>query len=647
MQQNLLKRWARLRDWLLGAVLATAITLLLCGVRAQGSLQNLDLYGHDVLLHWVRSALPPQQALPITMVWLTDEDEALLGTLVPDSVLAEVLRKLQTAGAAAIGLDLYRDIPVPDREGRSGQQALTAALRDNAALYGVFKFGGPPPPPALTDTGRTGFADFVYDDGGFLRRGLLFLNDEKTAAVSLAYQLATHLLRAEGIVPVPGQQVPEHLRLGQAEFPPLDMPAGPYQRFDARGYQFLLTFPHPSVAVREISFGQLVKEGLAPGALNGQLVLVGNRTETAKDYFFTPYSRWVDGDQRVFGALAHALAVRQLVAMARGQLAVPWYWSFAQETAWLLAWCVIGVLMGALARLPWQLGALVLGCVVVQIGAAGVAQRAGLLMPWIPTLMGWFLALCLAALENLRRARLARTQWAALFASRTSPALAEHCWQHREDLLEHGRMRPQTLYATVLFTDLRGFSTVSENMPVDDLMDWLNAYMEAMVSEVYRHNGFVDKLIGDAVMAVFGVPMAAKDAATRATNAQAAVHCAQAMAVRLQQFNAEWEVHGFQPATMRIGIASGSVVAGTLGGRNHHQEYTVLGDTVNTASRLESHDKSFAQDDPCRILINAATAQWLEGTPTTLEPVGELALHGKATSVQVFRVQHQAKRSEP
>lgn len=630
----------RLRDWLLGALLAGVVALLIGGLRADGRLQGLELYGHDVLLYAVGSPLPPERALPLTMVWLSDEDEAALGAPVPDRVLAEVLRRLQQAGPAAIGLDLYRDTPIPDRDGRSGQAELEAALHDNPVLYGVFKFGGLPPPPALADSGRIGFSDFLYDDGGFLRRGLLFLDDGQNVAASLAFQLASHLLAAEGILPQPGLRVPEHLRLGAAEFAPLEAPAGPYRRFDARGYQFLLTFPLPTVAVREISFGELLADGLPPGALAGQLVLVGNRTETGKDHFFTPYSRWADGDQRVFGAFAHALAVRQLVAMARGDLPVPWQWSPAQEALWLLTWCALGVLMGGLARSPLQFAALTLATLLALAAAAGFAQRAGLMLAWVPALIGWFVTLLTAALENLRRARLARAQWAALFASRTSPALAEHCWQHRDELLENGRMRPQTLYVSVLFTDLRGFSTVSEHMPVDALMDWLNAYMEAMVGEVFRHGGFVDKLIGDAVMAVFGVPLPADQPAARAANARAAVECAQAMARRLAQFNAEWQARGYPPAAMRIGIASGQVVAGTLGSSARHQEYTVLGDTVNTASRLESHDKTYAQDDPCRILINDATAQWLDAAGPRLEPVGELALKGKAEGVRVFRVRH-------
>jgi adenylate cyclase len=214
--------------------------------------------------------------------------------------------------------------------------------------------------------------------------------------------------------------------------------------------------------------------------------------------------------------------------------------------------------------------------------------------------------------------------------------VAEHIWQQREQILTGGRLRSQKLTATVLFSDLHGYTTMSERLNPQTLIDWLNVYMESMSRLVDEHNGIVDKFIGDAIMAVFGVPFSSSTEFEIKRDAQNAVRCALAMERELARLNRVWEVQGLSRAAIRIGIFSGPVVAGSLGSRER-MEYTVIGDTVNTASRLESFDKSLATSAPCRILVGASTVQYLD-EKFEVVPVGRTRLKGKGEEVLIYLV---------
>lgn len=138
--------------------------------------------------------------------------------------------------------------------------------------------------------------------------------------------------------------------------------------------------------------------------------------------------------------------------------------------------------------------------------------------------------------------------------------------------------------ATILFTDIRNFTTLSESLPPEKVVYYLNSYFSRMVGVIEKHRGFVNKFIGDAILAVFGAPINVDNPE------KAAVACAQDMLDNVRDFNRWLEKDGLEPMAMGIGIHSGPVVMGNIGAENR-MEYTVIGDTVNTASRLEAATK--------------------------------------------------------
>jgi adenylate cyclase len=223
-----------------------------------------------------------------------------------------------------------------------------------------------------------------------------------------------------------------------------------------------------------------------------------------------------------------------------------------------------------------------------------------------------------------------------IFSSHVSKEIAETLWQQRHEFLENGRPRPQKVVATTLFSDLRGFTSVSEKLAPEDLMDWLNTYLEAMAKVIAAHNGVIDNYAGDGIKANFGVPVPRSKEEEIQRDAVSAVRCALAMEREMVRLNKVWEERHLPAVGMRIGIFTGPVVAGLLGGSERFK-YTTIGDSVNVASRLESYDKDIGKERLCRILVGESTMQLVQGH-FQAEKVGEASLKGKTEKVMIYRI---------
>jgi adenylate cyclase len=179
---------------------------------------------------------------------------------------------------------------------------------------------------------------------------------------------------------------------------------------------------------------------------------------------------------------------------------------------------------------------------------------------------------------------------------------------------------------TVLFSDIRGFTAVTEKGDPEALVAQLNAYFSRMVDIVFRHQGTIDKFIGDSVMALFGAPV------DDVHHAEHAVEVAEEMVRELGLLNREWAAAGGTPLDIGIGINSGDMIAGNIGS-SAIMSYTVIGDNVNLAARLESLNKDFRS----RIIISDATRVRLTAE-RTLRPLGSVVVKGKTQAVSIFEV---------
>jgi len=177
----------------------------------------------------------------------------------------------------------------------------------------------------------------------------------------------------------------------------------------------------------------------------------------------------------------------------------------------------------------------------------------------------------------------------------------------------------------VLFSDLRNFTTTCEKMAPEDVLHFLNRYLDQMARIVEKHGGVIDKFIGDAIMAIFGAPVNQPD------HAQRAVNCAREMHIRLEEFNRELAAENLPLIGMGVGVHTGEVVAGNMGSENR-LNYTVIGDTVNVASRLESETKPVGQSP----LFSQATLEAAKLDQSEASYIGPIQVKGRKQTIPVF-----------
>src|SRR4051812_35257054 len=180
---------------------------------------------------------------------------------------------------------------------------------------------------------------------------------------------------------------------------------------------------------------------------------------------------------------------------------------------------------------------------------------------------------------------------------------------------------------TILFADLRGFTAFAENQPPQKVVEVLRRYQTAVVGAIRANGGAVDKLMGDGTMAFFGGLREGDD-----HHATDAARSALAMLDALDALNAEWAKEGMAPLTMGVGINTGNAVVGNMG-TDELIAYTVLGDPVNVAARLETMNKDYKTS----ILVGEQTAMEI-GPAFKLREVGVLPVRGRAKSIRVFEV---------
>ncbi|MHB8880688.1 MAG: CHASE2 domain-containing protein [Thermodesulfovibrionales bacterium] len=605
--------------------------------RAGGYLQAPELSVYDSFLRQkVRSSAA---AAPITLVAITEADIQRLNQWpLSDGLLADLLRQLLKDKPRAIGLDLYRDIPVPP-----GSDRLTDVLSQNQHIVTVMKIGdhssgSVPPPYMIQDPDRVGFNDLPVDRDGSIRRGLLFMDGQDGMLSSFGLLMALNYLQSDRIGPQPDRLNPEHMRLGGTTFVPFRTNDGGYRQADAGGYQLLLDFrsgPFTTLTLSDVLDGKA-----GPAVIRDRVVLIGSMAESMKDMFAAPVSGRQAGVTILHGVEIHAHLAGQIISSAQGihqplrPLREPYAW------VWICLWSLAGGLAAVRGRSYWAFGLFLTGGTALLTGLAYWSFILDWWIPVIPPAASWVLTLSFVKAYLSYREKNDRVLLMQLFSRHVSKDVAETIWRERQNFIHDGRLIPRKLTATVLFTDISGFTTIAERSEPGELMAWLNRYMDSMTSMVMIHNGVVNKFIGDAVMAVFGVPVAHDDERTITADARNAVACALAMKNKLADLNREWENEKRPTIRMRVGIHTGPLVAGSLGGAER-MEYTVIGDTVNIASRLEGlrmlpGDPS-PEADPCRILISESTSRLL-GNAFITSGVGEFQVKGRDEKIMVYRV---------
>jgi adenylate cyclase len=231
------------------------------------------------------------------------------------------------------------------------------------------------------------------------------------------------------------------------------------------------------------------------------------------------------------------------------------------------------------------------------------------------------------ALQRYRQGRME-----SLFRRYVPFEIIESFVDQSDDAILEGK----TLEATILFLDIVDFTRLAAHMEAQAMVKILNEYFTMMVEVVHRHQGILDKFTGDGLMALFGVP----SATSNALHAQNALLAAREIVERISALNKKREADNLTPIRVRIGLDTGQVVAGNIGSSGR-VNYTVIGDAVNTASRIEDAARHIIKNDPGCVLISQNLYQCLSDDTRnqfSFEAQGATALRGKDEKVALYKI---------
>ncbi len=381
--------------------------------------------------------------------------------------------------------------------------------------------------------------------------------------------------------------------------------------------EIVLAWRGPRDSLRHVSYADLYDDfnrsqrQRPADEFTGKIVIVGTAATALQDLRVTPMSSLHPGAEILVTAMEN-------LKNARSMHPAP-TWAVAA-----LALLLISLLYAAFARNvdAGRNGYALGGASAVLLGAAWLAAGQLLLLPLLaPLAAAWAFYLAAAAAAYLREKR-ARQEAIAMFSRFVNPHVVKQ-------LMESGGLQGagQSRDVTLLFSDIRGFTTLSETRSPAQIVDILNRYFSLQVAGVFKHGGSLAKFIGDAIMAFWGAPLDDPD------HARNAVACALEMVDTLQRFKGEIGEVG-ETFDVGIGLHSGPAVVGLIGSEQR-REYTSIGDTVNLASRIEGLTKEAGR----RVLVSRDTMERCQKSPGCafdFEFCGSYKVKGRAQEVDLF-----------
>jgi adenylate cyclase len=535
---------------------------------------------------------------------------------------------------------------------RAGNVVFTAdvtadekAVAANGAID-VLRAGQPFPPDAafearpgvilpyaeLTDAAAAVGHNFtIYDPDGPVRRSAPFVRVGEVgvpslavAATMMAGPVQREAIRREGAWLKVG---PATAPLVAARIPNLYGPAAMAQRMLIRYTGPVLKDGEPTY--QDYSFYDLFyseqqllageKPVVDPAVFRDKIVVIGTTAAGLRDLFTVPFAEGSMPGMQVHANIIDNLLSQRFMRPAGGG------W-----TLLILIGCALAVGAAGVLLAVWPASAIA-SLVVAGIGVASVMLfRQGV---WIdvaaPVLAVAFATFGGTAYQYFVEGREKR-QVKRTFSRFVSKDVYEQLVADPASARIGGARRDMS----VLFADIRGFTTFTERGRPEDVVAQLNEYFSRMVAVVFEHRGTVDKFVGDMVMALFGAPLADLD------HADHAVQAALGMLDALRGLNAHWAGEGRPPLEIGVGVNSGDMVAGIIGS-DTVMSYTVIGDAVNLGSRLESLNKEYGT----RLIISEGTRARLKGR-YDMRPLGAVTVKGKSEPVNIFEVLARAERQE-
>jgi adenylate cyclase len=520
-------------------------------------------------------------------------------------VWALLLDRLFAAGARGVMFDLIFN---PPNEGDAVFHEALDRYRDRVVLGANIDLSRDIPKAVVPNATLIPGSPFRDDRVGYI----IFFNDDIDGKVrSVVYTITDRLLAQ---MPAhPSQEVFYSMsarmlaKIGHAA----DVP----QDFRSQKFRFTAMNAYPPVPLYEVFDPKLWHANYADGAFfKDKVIVVGASSQVAHDVVPTPMSPETPGPWVHLQVLGAAIDHDFLYPTSErtGLMLV--------GAAGALAWMLI-----AFVRRPLICLIALLAIAAAYLGFARVIyDRVGLLVVVVPVLSafltGGFLSLGFEyVLERMEKNRTRRT-----LERYVSKNLVKEILENPDSF--YSSLRGVRIPATILFSDIVGFTTMTESADPEKLVKQLNEYLSRMTNAVFENNGTLDKFIGDAVMAVWG------NVSSRGLgeDAKACARAAMAMRRELEALNKKWKAEGTAPFHIGIGINHGDVLGGNIGSQEK-ADPTVIGDAVNLASRLEALTRTY----PVDILVGARAGELIRDE-FDLRSVALVQVKGKTQPVEIF-----------
>jgi adenylate cyclase len=541
-------------------------------------LRGLELGSVDVRFDVRGTEAPPAS---IVLVEVDDKtlDDLRMRWPFKRSVHAELIDRLRNAEAKVIAFDVEFSAPTPDGDAlvravdRAHNVVLAASATDGHGLTDVFDGAD-----LRLYGARAGMALFPPDPGGVVRRASYEVDGVKTFAIAAAERFT-------------GQEIPAS-KLG--------------------GRTAWIDYAGPEGTIPAVSYSDVLRGRVEPDLFRGKIVVIGVAAPALQDVHATSTTPTMPGAEIQANAIATALAGFPLRAASS--------WSNALL---ILALGLLPAVVGICARpLPTLIGA-VAGGAVFAVGAQLAFEQGHIVTIVYP--LG---ALALSAAGSLGGHYLIeameRRRTHDLF-SRFVPAQVVNQVLSKTD--SHSRLGGVRVTGTCMFTDLRDSTPFAESVPPEEVVEVVNRYLGELTEAILGHGGTLISYLGDGFMAIFGAPIEQDDHADRALAAAREI-----LEERLPRFNGWLRARGYAgDFRMGIGINSGMFLAGNVGSEQR-LEYTAMGDTINSASRLERLTKGSRH----AIFIAESTRDALTQPSNDLVFAGEQVLRGRAGTINVW-----------
>lgn len=583
---------------------------------------DVNHWTYDFLVNHNRVSKPNPD---IVVVDFDDDTFAALKQFpTPRSVVAQVLTKVLSSNPKVIGLDFLLSEQRSPSEDASMRAALSAA--GNVIIASQSGSGGLPAVEPLTQfcladrasygscregAAGFGFINFPVDSDGFIRRFLLFSADSHSSQ-SFPLQLAEAFTNRALVAGQKSASFNGHL-VAYAETTFHSVLIGSWSAAPARSI--------PAIKVLEGEFD--------PSSLRDKIVLIGQGSDAARDREFTPVFRsgTADGVRlRLPGTQVHAAAISTLLT---GTAVRPLPISVLAIVSFFIT---AGTVMLLLTREPkYSLMLIALSALLCYAIAQLLFNGVHVWFQFLATELCMAVAVPLTLTHQFIQERFLkseaveqRQQVMGLFSRYVAPDVAKEIWVRRNELFLAGEER----IATVLFSDIRSFTALTAGKPSQAVLAWLNKYLAAMDEVISKEGGFLNKFIGDGLMVLFGVPLSrgVEEDAIRA------VRCAVRMHERAQELNvAHAGEKDYAPIKIGVGVHTGLLTCGSVGSSNR-LEYSVIGETVNLASRLESLTKDFKTD----IVLSRSTWEYVRREFPDADDFGPVKVRGFDEPVSLY-----------